>query len=510
MYKMYPPGGYGAVLGRTTYNSYFNLNYLLKKRWFDVGTRMVCIEFLVYNVNYNVFSSVKLILEKTAGGYFDQAYTVCTIYMTRIRSQNTILLAQVKTTRLLFVESQLEYVTVFFVTIFHVLLLLIVIRKFYGLIASVTQYFRDFWNIIDIVIIVMSVTCIALFAYRIRLVGDFLMALKYAKRNQFITFDHLFHIEDVLNVVAALLLCITTVRLWKLLRFARMFLKLEQIIVFSFVPLAALFLCQVVLVLGFASCGCLLYGTQSSYFKGILASICSLFYISLNLYKSFDYEVLISTQGLLGNIYYILFMFITFTIYTLYVTVIIMGCEMSDDYFSNMKQEYTVYDFLREEILYFTELFKINMMRPRLRAGGENNKPKVYPKEDSIRYGNCMKTSQRKMEAMRTVAKAVVWNSRSRKRPSNFGLMLDVVATMNLLDMEEDDKEMFFVVSKDGKRKLVDDLRLLQMERVVRKLLQGEMEVVEQAPSCAENLDYISESLDIILDIVKQIEIETK
>lgn len=75
-YKTYPAGGYAAVLGRTTYNSYFNLGYIVKTQWLDMATRMVCIEFLVYSVNYNIFNSVKLILEKTGSGYFDQAYKV--------------------------------------------------------------------------------------------------------------------------------------------------------------------------------------------------------------------------------------------------------------------------------------------------------------------------------------------------------------------------------------------------------------------------------------------------
>lgn len=77
MYKTYPSGGYSAVLGRTLYNSYFNLDYLVENEWFDRHTRMVCLEFLIYDVNYNVFNSVKLIFEKTASGYFDQTYSVC-------------------------------------------------------------------------------------------------------------------------------------------------------------------------------------------------------------------------------------------------------------------------------------------------------------------------------------------------------------------------------------------------------------------------------------------------
>lgn len=75
-FESYPRGGYSAVLGRNVYNSYFNLDYIANKDWLNIGTRMICVEFLIYNVNYNVFNSAKLVLEKTAGGYFDESYTV--------------------------------------------------------------------------------------------------------------------------------------------------------------------------------------------------------------------------------------------------------------------------------------------------------------------------------------------------------------------------------------------------------------------------------------------------
>lgn len=78
MFNSYPSGGYSAVLGRTMYNSYFNLDYMVKKRWFDAQSRLICLEFLIYNVNYNVFNSIKLIFEKTAGGYYDQTHHVST------------------------------------------------------------------------------------------------------------------------------------------------------------------------------------------------------------------------------------------------------------------------------------------------------------------------------------------------------------------------------------------------------------------------------------------------
>lgn len=77
----YPSGGYTATLGRTKYNSYYNLHYVNRKNWIDMYTRLLCLEFLIYNVNYNVFNSVKLIFEATGAGYYEQSYSVCVIQL---------------------------------------------------------------------------------------------------------------------------------------------------------------------------------------------------------------------------------------------------------------------------------------------------------------------------------------------------------------------------------------------------------------------------------------------
>lgn len=72
----YPSGGFSANLGRTLYNSYFNLKYIIEKQWIDKETRAIFLEFLSYNANYNVFNSVTLILEKTAAGYYAVSHLV--------------------------------------------------------------------------------------------------------------------------------------------------------------------------------------------------------------------------------------------------------------------------------------------------------------------------------------------------------------------------------------------------------------------------------------------------
>lgn len=72
----YPPGGYMVPLGRTTTNIHINLEYLQTKNWISKETRAVFVEFLAYNVNYNVFNSISIVFERTAIGFYEKSYFV--------------------------------------------------------------------------------------------------------------------------------------------------------------------------------------------------------------------------------------------------------------------------------------------------------------------------------------------------------------------------------------------------------------------------------------------------
>lgn len=63
-------------LGRKLYNSYVNVCNILNKHWFDSGTRVVFIEFLTYNQNYNIFNSVTLLIEQSVTGLIRRTVNV--------------------------------------------------------------------------------------------------------------------------------------------------------------------------------------------------------------------------------------------------------------------------------------------------------------------------------------------------------------------------------------------------------------------------------------------------
>lgn len=73
---IYPGAGYSAPLGRNLYNSYYNLKYYTETEWIDYNTRVIFVEFLTYNADYNIFHAVKLIVERSASGLFVKSHSV--------------------------------------------------------------------------------------------------------------------------------------------------------------------------------------------------------------------------------------------------------------------------------------------------------------------------------------------------------------------------------------------------------------------------------------------------
>jgi urease accessory protein UreH len=68
-FSSYSGGGYVVYLGRTLYNSHANFQKIFKKLWINSDSRVIFIEFLIYNANFNIFNAVKLIVEQSVSGY---------------------------------------------------------------------------------------------------------------------------------------------------------------------------------------------------------------------------------------------------------------------------------------------------------------------------------------------------------------------------------------------------------------------------------------------------------
>lgn len=401
---------------------------------------------------------------------------------------------------------------------FIVMLTILIIKLTHRLIRKRKLLLKDVWHVVDIFIIVMSLVCLGLYVARSEVVNMFLSRLEKARHNEFVNYFHLMYTERTLTMVAAVLVFLSTLRLWKLMRFLVIVKVVERTLLLSAPALMGLFLCQLIFVLACSFYGIFKYGNRSFDFRSIANSIPNLFIISLNFYQDFDFAVL---RGGMGYIYYLMFMLVTLGIYTIYIAIITISYADAQFYYSN-EEEYNVVNYVREQCEYYIEMLKIKCRRFRLRGGTRKDitHHKVFPKNDEFRYANCVTLPSNKMDAMCFVAKCVVRNMRSIK-PGITEKDADLIkhTVTNLFREDAEDKEIFFKSNVAGERsKFVDDRVMVRMERIVEAFLVTDNERLEKerrkklyrkiVESHEEKMKDIADNLSVLLNFMDIVNID--
>ncbi|KAJ8930760.1 hypothetical protein NQ314_016394 [Rhamnusium bicolor] len=395
-------------------------------------------------------------------------------------------------------------------------------KLIYRLFKKKKLVFKDAWNLVDIAIIFMSLACLFLYTKRSQLVKDFLQQIEGAKHNEFVNYFHLLYAEATLTILAAVLVFLATLRLWKLLRFLLLIKIAEKTLLLSAPPLFCLFLCQIVVILAHAFSGILLFGTQSDDFKNIPDTVITLVILSLNLHKHFHLEVVKST---LDHMYYSVFMILTLAIYTLYITVITI-CYSEARTFYSKHEEYNVVDYIKEQYRYYLELAKIKWLNIRMR-GGDNDVSShkhVYPKEDEHRYAKCLTLPSNRMSGMCFVGRCIVRNlikgrRRGKAEITDIDENLIKKTIVNLFRRDSEEKDMFYMTNNEGSKiNLVDDATLLKMEEVTKILLESDAEKRSKEGQKTlykkliagheQKINAMMDNLNVILNILSDINID--
>ncbi|KAJ3643456.1 hypothetical protein Zmor_026166 [Zophobas morio] len=448
----YSGGGYVAYLGRTLYNSYVNFRQLLNKLWIDQATRVVFIEFLTYNANCNIFSSIRLTFEQSATGFVTKRVIVYTV-------------------RMLFVNNEVAYISTVFFTLFIIWVGLLMFKQSLGIVKSFRHFYKDPWLMIDFIIIVLSLLCIFFFALRIHFVGAYLEELETAKHNAFLSYFYLFYIEDFLTFAAAFLVCIATIRLWKFLRFAKMFRMMERTLAVAILPLLCFLIIFATVVMGAGMAFLLLVGKEFKRVRSLVKMIRLMLTMSLKASEMKSTEFLDYKVALFYMVLYIITL--ELSLFT-FITIIVFAYAKAQWEFSSDLGNYTVRDYVLERSAYLRTFFTYKSKR--LRAGlMEIVDSKVAPKSDKFLYRNSCSVSVPKMRLMKYITRGLI---RKQTRKSSVLTSYDVklmetICRQIFLKSGKDEVDVFFMGHVRGTNvKLVDEKRVEKIANITNLLLQ--------------------------------------
>ena len=215
---LYHGGGY-AVEFFPKWNNTKTLATLKEKKWIDRYSRAVIIEFALFNPTTNLFNSVAIVFELPPSGGVVHFYSVLTFSLYRATVGN-----------------------VFFVTLceitYFIFILFFCIREARLLYKTGASYFKSFWNLVEVSILLLSMAAAIFYFYRTHLAKTLLKRVPGKKPDIFINFQFAAIWDLSYTYIVALIVFFVMLKFINLLRFNKRVSMLAKTLRVAWHPLA--------------------------------------------------------------------------------------------------------------------------------------------------------------------------------------------------------------------------------------------------------------------------------
>uniref|UniRef100_A0A1I8IF70 EF-hand domain-containing protein n=1 Tax=Macrostomum lignano TaxID=282301 RepID=A0A1I8IF70_9PLAT len=322
----YPGSGYYVDLSRNKEDSTAQLNELFTGLWIDRGTRVVFVDFTVYNANINLFCVVKLVLELPATG-------------------GAIPSSDFRTVKLLRYVEPKDYFVLVCEGIFMLFICYYIVEEVIEIKRNKLDYFKTFWNWLDIIVILVSLICGGFNVYRTVTVGKKLQEL-LQDESRFPDFDFLSYWQQQFNNAIAFTLFLAWVKFFKYISFNKTMTQLSSTLSACAKDLMGFAVMFFIVFFAFAQLGYLIFGTQIKDFREFHHSVFTLFRIILG---DFDFHQLESANRVLGPLFFLLYVFFVFFVLINMFLAIINDTysEVKTD-LANQPNEFEMADYFKE------------------------------------------------------------------------------------------------------------------------------------------------------------------
>ncbi|XP_067852001.1 polycystin-2-like protein 1 [Heptranchias perlo] len=335
----YSNGGYIVELQRNKDAGAKKIKRLKSKLWLDSGSRAVFIDFTVYNANINLFCAIRLLVEFPATG-------------------GAIPSSKFFTVKLLRYVSNFDYFLAACEVIFCVFIFNYMIQEAIELYTYRIQYFKNFWNCLDFLIVLFSLLAIFYNIYRTIKV-TLLLGKLLENSDSYPNLYFLAYWQNRYNIIIAFTVFIAWIKIFKYISFNMTMTQLSTTLSRCAKGIVGFAIMFFIVFFGYAQLGYLIFGTQVDSFHTFGSCIFAQFRIILG---DFDFAELEEANQILGPIYFITFVFCLFFVLLNVFLAIINDTysEVKDDK-TLQEIEFDIYDVLRKG--YNNMLLKFNLKK---------------------------------------------------------------------------------------------------------------------------------------------------
>ncbi|XP_032876055.1 polycystin-2 [Amblyraja radiata] len=288
---IYSGAGYYLDLARNRDETATKLKVLKENLWLDRGTRVVFIDFSVYNANINLFCVIRLVVEFPATGGALSSWQFQTVKLIRYVSSFDYFLAACEIT--------------FCIFIFYY-----IVEEFLEIRVHKLRYFRSVWNCLDILIIVLSLVAICINIYCTAIIEEVLGEI-LENPTSYPKLEPLTYLHVQFNNMAAVVVFFVWIKIFKFISFNKTMIQLTSTMSRCAKDVMGFAIMFFIIFLAYAQLAYLVFGTQVDDFSTFHTCIFTQFRIILG---DFDFAKIEEADRILGPVYFATFVFFIFFI----------------------------------------------------------------------------------------------------------------------------------------------------------------------------------------------------
>lgn len=298
---------------------------LRENLWIQRGTRAVFVDFTVYNANINLFCVIKLAFEFPATGGVIPSWSFRTVKLLRyVTPMDHFVLA-------------CEMIFAFFI-IYYIIEEALEIR------LLKCSYFKSMWNILDVLVILISLLCIGFSVFCTLTIKSKLQEL-LEDPTTFADFQFLGYWQTQFNSAVAVCVFFAWFKLFKYISFNKTMTQLSSTLSRCAKDVAGFAIMFFIVFFAFAQLGYLLFGTQVRDFSSFINAVFTLLRTILG---DFNFHEIEDANRVLGPIFFLSYVFfVFFVLLNMFLAIINDTYSEVKAEIANQRNEFEIADYFK-------------------------------------------------------------------------------------------------------------------------------------------------------------------
>ncbi|KAL4661411.1 hypothetical protein H8957_015508 [Semnopithecus entellus] len=310
---VYQNGGYIFTLSKSkseTKNKFIDLRL---NSWITRGTRVIFIDFSLYNANVNLFCIIRLVAEFPATGGILTSWQFYSVKLLRYVSYYDYFIASCEIT-------------------FCIFLFVFTMQEVKKIKEFKSAYFKSIWNWLELLLLLLCFVAVSFNTYCnvqiFLLLGQLLKSTEQYSDFYFLACWHIYY-----NNIIAITIFFAWIKIFKFISFNKTMSQLSSTLSRCIKDIVGFAIMFFIIFFAYAQLGFLVFGSQVDDFSTFQNSIFAQFRIVLG---DFNFAGIQQANPILGPIYFITFIFFVFFV------LLNMFLAIINDTYSEVKADYSI------------------------------------------------------------------------------------------------------------------------------------------------------------------------